>query len=94
MDTLKYSVKDILILARESGLPEASVIALVNELMNPQSKLLGNQEEPCSKESMLQVMHEVGYTEYDDMIGANQQKEGGAKRAKRLRHIRRTRRKT
>ena len=76
MDKPKYSVKDVLILARESGLPNVCVIALVNELMNPQSKLLA--EEPYSKEVMLTVMHEVGYTELDDQVG----QEGGAKKTK------------
>jgi len=93
MDTPKYSVKDVLLLARESGLPEASVIALVNELMNPQSKLLGAEETPPSRDTMLEVMHEVGYTEYDDKVGVEGQMEGG-KRAKRARKLRRTRRKT
>jgi hypothetical protein len=92
MDTSKYSIKDILILARESGLPEQCVIALVNELLNPQSKLLGSGEEPPSRESMLEVMHEVGYTEYDEKIGTTEQKEGGAR--KKSRRLRRTRRKT
>jgi hypothetical protein len=96
MDTPRYSVKDVLILARESGLPEASVIALVNELINPQSKLLGSGEEPPSRESMLELMHEIGYTEYDDKIGTNGKMEGGnkTKKAKGLRPSRRTRRKT
>jgi hypothetical protein len=89
MDTPKYSVKDVLLLARESGLPEASVIALVNELMNPQSKLLGAEETPPSKEAMLQVMHDVGYTEYDEDIGL---KEGGKRKKATRRAIRRNKR--
>jgi hypothetical protein len=86
MDVQKYSVKDILILARESGLPKESVIALVNELLNPQSKLLGAEELPLSKETMLGVMHDVGYTEYEQ-IG---QKEGGRKKAKATRRAMRS----
>ena len=74
MDVPKYSVKDILILARESGLPKESIIALVNELLNPQSKLLGAQELPPSREDILKALHDVGYTEFDEQIG---QKEGG-----------------
>jgi hypothetical protein len=74
MDVPKYSVKDILILARESGLPKESIIALVNELLNPQSKLLGAEELPPSREDILEALHDVGYTEFDEQIG---QKEGG-----------------
>ena len=87
MDVQKYSVKDILILARESGLPKESVIALVNELLNPQSKLLGAEELPLSKETMLGVMHDIGYTEYDEQTG---QKEGGRKKAKATRRAMRS----
>jgi len=90
MDVQKYSVKDILILARESGLPKESVIALVNELLNPQSKLLGAEELPLSKETMLGVMHDVGYTEYDEQIGQIGQKEGGRKKAKATRRAMRS----
>ena len=88
MDTPKYSVKDVLALAIDSDLPKASVIALVNELMNPQSRLLGN-EEPPSKEAMLQVMHAVGYTEYDEDVGL---KEGGKRKKATRRAIRRNKR--
>lgn len=80
MDKPKYSVKDVLILAREAGLPEACVIAIVNELLSSQSKLLGS-EDPPSREAMLEVMKEVGYTEYEDKIVPNGQ-EGGAKKTK------------
>jgi len=86
----KYSVKDILILAREAGLPEACVIAIVNELLSSQSKLLGS-EDPPSREAMLEVMKEVGYTEYEDKIGF---KEGGAKKTRKTRKQHRMRRKT
>jgi hypothetical protein len=89
MDTPKYSVREVLILARESGLPEASVIALVNELMNPQSKLLGAEEAPPSKEAMLEVMHDVGFTEYDGDIGI---KEGGKRKKATRRAMRRNKR--
>ena len=89
MDVQKYSVKDILILARESGLPKESVISLVNELLNPQSKLLGAEELPLSKETMLGVMHDVGYTEYEQ-IGQIGQKEGGRKKAKATRRAMRS----
>jgi hypothetical protein len=88
MNTPKYSVKDVLVLAIDSGLPKASVIALVNELMNPQSRLLGN-EEPTSKEAMLKVMHDVGFTEYDGEIGL---KEGGKRKKATRRAIRRNKR--
>ena len=90
MENPKFSVKDILLLARESGLSEESVVALVNELMNPQSKLLGSEEEPPLREAMLKVMHEVGFTEYDEKIGLI----GGGKKVKKAKGSRRTRRKT
>ena len=90
MDKPKYSVKDVLILAREAGLPEACVIAIVNELLSSQSKLLGS-EDPPSREAMLEVMKEVGYTEYEDKIG---KQEGGAKKTKKTRKQHRMRRKT
>jgi len=89
MDDSRYSVRDILILTREAGLPQASVISLINELLNPQSKLLGAEELPLSKESMLEVMHDLGYTEYDEQIG---QKEGGRRKKATRRAMRRNKR--
>ena len=77
MDDSRYSVRDILILTREAGLPETSVISLVNELLNPQSKLLGAEELSPSREAMLEVMHDVGYEDYDEQIGQNGQKKEG-----------------
>ena len=89
MNDPKYSVKDILILAREVQLPEASVVSLINGLLNPQSTLLGAEELPPSREAMLEVMHDVGYKEYDGQIG---QKEGGRRKKATRRAMRRNKR--
>ena len=68
IDTLKFSLINIFELTLEAGLPEKCVISLAQVLLNPASRLLGAEEKPSSRETILAAMHAAHYTELDDKI--------------------------
>jgi hypothetical protein len=83
IDKKKFSLTNIFELTLEAGLPEKCVISLAKELLNPTSRLLGHEEEPLLRETILAAMHAAYYTEFDDQVVLM---EGGRKRRTRRRY--------